>query len=204
MNPDKFAKNIVGLVGPELTPQESLAVRAVARHESNYGAGWGKGLSTAGEGSNNWGAITMSCDSEGPKFVHKDSRFDSKLGQVVTYETCFRAYAMPEDGALHLIEVLLKPNARAAANRGNLYAFATAMRDNNYYLGTASTRKGQIDAYYKALRRNVDRIVTNTGEPDGFKGGTGLFSATAKGGGLGFPLLLGVVGIGAVLLLGRA
>lgn len=172
-------KELVDRVIPDLTPAESMALRAVSWHETNYGAGWGNPQHTAepekAKASRNLGAITMKPLSKNPDgtvecgeggFRHGDSRRDESSGEVVRYETCFRAYETWEDAVRHLAKVLLKKNTRDAANSGSLHNVATAMRDNSYYLGTAKTRRGQIEDYRRALERAKASILSGTGEPD--------------------------------------
>lgn len=162
------AKKLVDETLPDLTAAESLILRAVALHETQYGQGW-KG--SAGEGSNNMGAITKKpgpdgdCGSDG--FPHGDSRFDAKLGKVVKYTGCFRRYPDAAAGFRDLADTLLKKNVRRAAPGGPA-PVAVAMRKNRYYLGTASTRDEQIDEYSQALARAVASIRGATDEPDPF------------------------------------
>lgn len=164
-------RELISRVAPDLSPPESLAVRAVAWHETNYGAGW-KG---DGEGSRNLGAITrqalvkhedgtVECGPNG--FAAGDSRNEN--GKVVQYQTCFARYPTFEDAARDLVSEVLKPNVRAEANKRTLPGVAAAMRANNYYLGTAPTRDAQVDAYFQALRAAVAAITKETHEPNPF------------------------------------
>lgn len=172
-------KELVESTLPDLTPEESMVLRAVALHETSYGSGWGNPKHTAepekARISNNLGSITMAPLSKnddgtvvcGPNgFRHGDSRRDEKTGKVVQYETCFRMYPDMTAAIIHLEQVLLKNNVRTAAKTRSLHNVARAMRDNNYYLGTAKTREGQIAAYETALKGAVASIVAGTGEPD--------------------------------------
>lgn len=153
------AKELVERLDPSLTPAESLAVRAVAHHETKYGRAWPEGH---GKGSFNMGAIMtgenakVTCSG----FTHKDSNPEGEfLG-------CFKVYNSEEDGFRDLIRVMLKSNVRAAASNGDLRGVASAMFDNHYYTGTAADDKTNIDRYHQALRRNLTDILAATGESD--------------------------------------
>jgi hypothetical protein len=134
----------------------------------------------SGAGSNNMGALTikpltfvnnpggadhgsaLTCPANG--FPHKDSRRDLKTGQVIPYVTCFRISPTPGDGFSAVARTLFKSNVLAATAQNDLRGVATAMRDNSYYLGTAPTREGQIDAYLGALKKAMGRITADTHE----------------------------------------
>lgn len=159
-------RNLLEEVDPNLTPEESLAVRAVAHHETKYGEAWPEGH---GKGSFNMGAImTGESSSECTGFTHKDSNPERE------FTGCFRIYRTPEEGFQHLVKVLLKPNVRHAASTGDLYDVAKAMFDNSYYTGTSKDPNVNIARYHTALRRNLDEILKATGETDPFLGETTL------------------------------
>lgn len=173
-------KELIERVAPELTPAESLAVRAVSWHETNYASGW---RTPEARASRNLGAITRapitkledgSVICEPPNFAHGDSLRDPKTGKVLQYQTCFAGYETFEDAALDLVREVLKENVRSFANRGSLRGVAKAMRKNRYYLGTAPTEAEQVDAYHSALERAVGDIVERTGEPNPFEAGASV------------------------------
>lgn len=163
------AKALVDTLG--LTPAESLALRAVAYHETKYGLGW---KDPAHDKKNNMGAITTPLrDDDGTcreaDFPHGDSRREGQGGvggQVIQYSTCFVGAPTPLDGFKILKRELYdrRPGVRAAAARG-LHEVATEMRRTSYYLGTAPTLAEQIAAYEHALRNAAQQIVLNTHEP---------------------------------------
>ncbi|HEX2599581.1 MAG TPA: peptidoglycan-binding protein [Terriglobales bacterium] len=161
------AKRIVDGLGL-LTPQESFVLRAVASHETDYGAGW----KPPGVGSNNWGAVTVHPNSDGSCPVGSFGYGDSKRsgaggegGEVEQYQTCFRIYPTPTDGAKGLLYELFtrRPSVRLAVPQG-LEAVARAMRDTSYYLGTKPTKEEQIADYRQALEENGKKILLATGE----------------------------------------
>lgn len=169
-------KELIERVGPTLSAAESLAVRAVAWHETNYASGW---KTPEAKASRNLGAITRqpitkledgSVICEPPNFAHGDSLRDPKTGEVVQYQTCFAGYENFELAAEDLIREVLKDNVRKMANAGSLRGVAKMMRKNRYYLGTAKTETEQVDAYLGALERAVGDIVERTGEPNPFAG----------------------------------
>ncbi len=167
---DAQALEVVSRVLPELTPQESVALRGVARLETFYGRGW---RIPSAIGSRNWGAITAgnpkngSCGADA--FLHKDSRRDPKTGKLIVYQTCFRKYPTEEAAAKHLAKVMLKQNVRAAANNNDLEGISRAMRENRYYLGVAKTREGQIAQHHSALKRHTDALTAKTEEQNPFE-----------------------------------
>jgi hypothetical protein len=192
------AYRIVSQSLPMLTPGESLALRSVASHESNYGLGW-KG---AGVGSNNMGAITRKPNADGSCPVDSFPYGDSKRsgaggegGKLETYQTCFRRYATPAAGFQGLRDVLFgqRPAVKAGAAK-SLEAVATAMRESSYYLGTAATKAEQIEAYRSALDRNARAIVKATGE-------AWPWVDVSGGGGLGAVAAVATLATGAFMLL---
>lgn len=168
---DSDAKAILDELSGELglSPEESLAVRLVGKHETKYGQAWkGEGVD-----SNNWGADTTSSQDPGDSFGHGDSRYDPETGKVVQYQTRFAKYETPKDGARGLARVLLfqgsslkKPRrenvAAALANR-SILQLATAMRQNRYYLGVKPFA-GAVEDYRQALERAYRDIAQDTGE----------------------------------------
>jgi peptidoglycan hydrolase-like protein with peptidoglycan-binding domain len=174
---DLEAKVIVDEVGEEmgLAPIERLAVRLVAKHETQYGAGWDAKHSPPraelGAGSNNMGAVTTTSTIPDNFFVHGDSRFDPKTGKVVQYETKFSKHATPQAGFRELAQVLLfKPgtherreNVARALELGSLLELATAMRMNRYFLGVKPMPEA-IEDYRSALERRYEQVKAATGE----------------------------------------
>lgn len=164
----KEAKALVDQLG--LTPQESLALRAVSLHESNYGQGW---KNPEHRKKNNMGAITTTARTpEGEclpaDFEHEDSRREGEGGEggnVTKYKTCFKGSATPLDGFKLLKHELFikRPSVKEAAKH-SLADVATAMRETTYYLGTAKTKPEQIADYTGALEKAVRSITASTGE----------------------------------------
>lgn len=175
MMSDAEAKRLVDEVGDEmgLSPIERLAVRLVAKHETQYGAGWDARHSPPraerGAGSWNMGADTTTSSTPGTFFVHGDSRFDRETGKVIPYETKFTKYATPQAGFRGLARVLLfkdgqrRANIARALELGSLLEFATAMRMNRYFLGVKPLAEA-IEDYRKGLERRYLEIKAATAE----------------------------------------
>lgn len=158
------AKALVDAI-PGITPVESLFVRAVALHETSYGAGW-----KAGEGSGSWnmGAITTA-HPDHLSFEHKDSRFDPKAGHVVQYTTWFAGYPSAQAGFEALAKTVLKRNVIGSLAMNDFLGAVSAMYDNHYFLGLHSHESAagddlNITDYWKAVMRAVAAIGAETGE----------------------------------------
>jgi hypothetical protein len=159
------ARAVLAQVSPSLTPAESLAVRCVAWHETNYSRGW----TGEGAGSHNWGAVTkaMPCDAA-TGFLHRDSRPDpERPGEVLHYTTCFRRYPSAEAGAADVARHVLKANVREAIAKGQgLRGVAEEMYRNGYYTGTSHNPETNIQRYTTALEKAKRVITAATGEAD--------------------------------------
>lgn len=179
----KLAADSIGL-----TPDESLAVRLVAWHETKYAKAW-KG---DGAGSNNMGAVTGKGDAG--SFRHGDSRNDG--GGVIQYTTDFARYSTPAAGLRGLARVMIDNElVRQAIRAQDIRAIAHAMYVDSYYTGinprskTAEGRRelalpgdaANVDAYTSALMNAYVAITAATGER--WRGG-------ARGVPLADPLLL--------------
>lgn len=160
----KEAKILVDSLG--YTHNESLFVRAVAWHETNYGRGWKQ---PGGKEAHNWGAIT-SIQAGPPNFRAKDSSYEA--GQ---YETWFKGYIDDRAGVQDVYRhaVLGVPYHRAdvqkALAEGNLYAAVDGMYINGYYMGThkhgeAPGDIANIQDYFGAVEKAIEAIVAETGE----------------------------------------
>lgn len=158
------AKEIVDSLG--YTPIQSLFLRAVAWHETNYGGGWKVG---EGAGSNNMGAITTT-HPDALSFKHEDSRFDDAVGHVVEYTTWFAGDPTPATGFARLGTLLLKfPETRDALELNDILGGVTGMYDQHYFLGlhTHANRNGDrlnIEDYYAAVAKAIETIGHETGE----------------------------------------
>jgi hypothetical protein len=199
------AQGIVDALG--VTPAESLFLRGVAWHETNYGTGWRKG---AGAGSFNMGAITTT-HPDSLSFEHKDSLFDSKLGHVREYVTWFAGYPSASAGFGALRRIVLKPNVVAALADNDFRAAVQGMYNNSYFMGLHSHKTDEgnaqnVDDYYGAVQRAVQLIGNETGEsePVPLEGSEGKsWDQKATGGGL---LLVGVAaaaGLAWMLMKGK-
>lgn len=177
------AREIVDGLG--FTPAESLFIRGVACHETNYGAGWAK--KGIGVNSHNWGAITRGGSPQPLDFRHDDSKFDHALNKQVTYTTWFRGYPGDFDGAKDLGKVLLKANVKAALAAGDLYGAVRAQGDNRYYLGIHKAFDDNVNDYYNAVSKCIAKILDETGEHDPF-GGTPASGGEGSGVGKLFAL----------------
>jgi hypothetical protein len=154
------AKEIVdGFLG--VSPVESLFTRAVAWHETNYGAGWKEG---EGAGSNNMGAITTA-NPDSLSFKHVDSRWDAKKGKKVEYTTWFKGYPDATAGLRDLARTVLKDNVRAALSNGDVPGAVEGMYANKYFLGIHPDDASNIADYQDAASRALSAITAATGEP---------------------------------------
>jgi len=171
------AKQIVdGLV---VTDVESLFLRAVAWHETKYGAAWkpsrvkrwfGPPIDWH-PGSNapwNVGAITTGAP-DGLSFSHQDSRFDDKTGAVKQYTTWFAGDPTPAAAFARLMRTVLKPEVKAALAVHDIQQGVTGMYDQHYFLGlhTHENVDGDrlnITDYYAAVARAIETIGAETGE----------------------------------------
>lgn len=168
---DVEAKRIVDELGDELglSPEERLAVRLVAKHETKYSAAW-KG---EGVGSFNMGAGTTTSSVPGEYFTHGDSRFDPATGKVVSYTTKFAKHPNAKAGFQYLAGQLLfeqgnvrrprRANVAAALQNRSILELATAMRMNRYYLGVKPLAES-IGDYRNALERAYADVKADTGE----------------------------------------
>ena len=160
-------------LGP-MTQSQLYAAMAVACLETWYGEGWTKACGGTGAmiGSNNWGAIQTSlppCEDGYSRLCIDTHPNDD--GSSTKYESCFREYPTPADGALGLLGTLYgkRPKVLEAAKRGNMQAVAQAMHDSKYYEGFGKTVQERIDNYAKALWRCYQGALKETGDPPCFE-----------------------------------
>lgn len=178
------AKAILERAVPGIDPRVSLLVRAVSVLESHYGDGWGKGTSTAGVGSNNWGAIIGTYN--GQYFEHADTIY--KDGKNERYVTKFRAYPTPQEGARDLYKLLSTGrHARAAelAKAGRFSEISAAMgpRGSFYYSGIKAPAQAEA-AHQRRLFEAIEAIKKETGEKNPLtqgSGGSTLFAIAGLG-----------------------
>lgn len=130
-------------------PNESRAALhlalAVGRTETHYGDNWDH----AGAGSNNWGSVQGT-----PGFEHLDHHANGE-----PYTTSFKTYPSPLAGFKDLaFEVLRRPGAREAAERGDGTAAVFAMHDGGYF---------ELDPakYAASLEKQYAGFLAGTGEP---------------------------------------
>lgn len=128
------------------------------------------GLMEGGYGKNfhnNWGAITRKPNADGScpadSFVHGDSSFE--LGE---YQTCFRSYETPLEGAKDLLRKLYidRPNTFAAAMVGDIRGVAQDMYATHYYMGVAPHEQKDdngdftnVNKYISFIGRGVNQIA---------------------------------------------
>lgn len=171
-----LALNMVSQAIPELTPEESLVVRAVAHFETKYGEAWPEGK---GKGSFNMGAM-MTGDKSAETctgFVHQDSR-PGKSGEpdVVQFKGCFKVYPSPQAGfrdlAARLFNTRHDPSKviKSAANAGDIRSVAQGMFDSRYYTGTSKIPEENVNRYTTKLTESLDEITKATGERNPFLG----------------------------------
>jgi hypothetical protein len=158
------AKQIVdGL--PGVNDVESLFLRAVALHETSYGAGWKLG---EGAGSWNMGAITT-LHPNALSFKHVDSKYSDATGKIEQYTTWFAGWPTATEGFAGLRDTVLKPNVREALTTRDVLGAVSAMYDNHYFLGLHTHSKiagdrDNIKEYYAAVARCIESIGKETGE----------------------------------------
>jgi hypothetical protein len=161
------AKTILERAVPGVSPETSLLARAISILESHYGDGWGKGLSHAGVGSHNWGALTAGSAWRGATFEHKDSRYNPDTGKSVEYVTTFRSYPSDEAGARDLVRVLERSHAPAvalaASHRWADVSPSMGPRGTRFYLGR--TAPADAEAKHRArFLAALREIRSATGE----------------------------------------
>lgn len=158
---DKAAYEIVKKL-PGLTEPQRQYLMAVARGEGFFGRGWGNPSSATikasqaygltgyeGQGSNNWGAVQGKGNAG--SFQHVDYHADGK-----PYTAAYKRYATPEDGAADMARILLKPNVKAALDRGSLRDAVFAQHSNRYF-------ELAPEKYLSAVLRNYGTLSTNVG-----------------------------------------
>jgi hypothetical protein len=200
------AKQILDAAVPGIHPADSLLTRIIGSMETQYGGGWGHGLSNAGIGSNNWGAITKG-SWKGDTFTHTDSRWDEDQQRQVTYSTQFRWYPTPEAGASDLYRLLTgsrhgKASELARAGRWDEISRAIGPLGSYYYAGFGPPAEATEKHRSSFLARKAE-IMAETGEnPDapgtpsmgaGEKPKPPQTSSSSSG-------LVSVVGLGLVLV----
>lgn len=133
------------------TQGEVKALAGVAWLESNYGAGW---AGSAGEGSNNMGAVTAGSSWSGDTFLHTDTKPDEN-GVSVEYVTRFRKYPTPADGWSDLATQVFAANGREtvrrAARSDDWSGVSAALFSTGYYAGIGATPEERIANHTKAL-----------------------------------------------------
>lgn len=192
MNRHVRAKQVLESAVPGIDPAESLLTRAIAELETQYGAGWGHGASTAGVGSNNWGAIQATDSWTGDTFEHGDSRWDPERGEQVPYTWKYRAYPTPEAGARDLWAMLTGSHHGHAAELARAGRWgdisASLGPEGSYYYGGFGPPEQAVADHRKRFLQAIQDITAATGEPlPGPRAG----SSTAGKSGVGL-LLVGV------------
>jgi hypothetical protein len=154
-------------VSPELTPAEGQFARDVTFAESSYGAGW-VGLARKLQMSNpeefanvnNFGAITDPKPAPEKSFFMRDR--------------WWRKYSTPEEGFRDAVRYILKPNVRAAVNRGDGAGGVAAMGKNGYFIEPevssagkqfGGSRAKQIAQYTTFIKNAHQHVIEGTGEP---------------------------------------
>jgi hypothetical protein len=172
------------VMGRVPTPAERQIVMAVSDLESGYGRGWGKGKSTAGQGSHNWGAVQA--HSQGtPSFSHQDSSAEGK------YQTRFKSYPDDVAGAADVVQLLFKGDRKQqmpdpkkrframggpiegpgrgeliemAAQQGDALAFSRAMWYTGYFEGVNEDFTKNIRDHAQGIQSRINKIATYLGE----------------------------------------
>lgn len=169
MNRHVRAKQILEAAVPGIDPAESLLTRGIGELETQYGAGWGHGKSTAGVGSNNWGAIQATDSWTGDTFEHGDSRWDPERGEQVPYTTKFRAYPTPEAGARDLWAMLTGSHHGHAAELARAGRWgdisASLGPEGSYYYGGFGPPEQAVSDHRARFLQVIRDIRAATGEP---------------------------------------
>jgi hypothetical protein len=172
------------VMGRAPTPPERQIVMAVSDLESGYGRGWGKGQSSAGQGSHNWGAVQTRSQTT-PGFSHQDSSAEGK------YQVRFKAYPDDVAGSADVVRLLFKgerkqqmpdPNRRfrtmggpiegpgrgelieAAAQQGDTLAFSRTMWYTTYFEGFNEDFTKNIRDHAQGIQSRINRIAASLGE----------------------------------------
>jgi len=151
-------------IGRDPTTSEAQAEQGVSWIETRDGTAW----KTAGQGSNNMGAIQSSrppCDL-GTSFQYVDTH-PNPDGSSTPYTICFAKYPTPQAGfdALAREVYVKRPSVLAAASSGNLYNVSAALHATRYYEGFGKTIADRIENHYQAMRSAVLAIAGALGEP---------------------------------------
>jgi len=145
-------------VSPELTPAESQFARAVMGAETGFGGGWvglAKKLGVENPEQfanvNNFGAITSVRPTPETAFFMRDR--------------WWRKYPDQATGWKDAVRTILKPNVRAAVNRGDGAAAVKAMGDNGYYIEPKVPKAKQVAQYTTFIQNSHQHLLAATGEP---------------------------------------
>jgi|WetSurMetagenome_2_1015567.scaffolds.fasta_scaffold25513_5 hypothetical protein len=134
------------------TQGEIKALAGVAWLETNYGAGW---AGSAGENSNNMGAVTAGSSWSGDTFLHTDTKPDEN-GVSVQYVTRFRKYSTPTEGWSDLATEVFAANGRETVRRvarsEDWAGVSAELYRTGYYKGFGSSSAERIANHEKALR----------------------------------------------------
>jgi hypothetical protein len=197
------AKRIVERAVPGISPALSLLTRGISVIEAQYGDGWGHGLSEAGQGSNNWGAMTAGSSWTGPTFEHRDSRWDEASQQQVPYVTRFRSYATPEAGAADLARTLSTGYHAVAgqlAEQGRWSDISAAIGpEGTYYYGGFGPPEQAVADHQQRFLNALAAIRAETGEPLPMPSSSS--SKRQRGGGM--FLIVSLAGLTGLFALGR-
>lgn len=160
------------LFGRDPTLAEVQAVQAVAWGESNYGAGFPPG-------TNNWGAELATPRQSPPCGPGTFEWTDQSPGEAPEGR-CFKINPTPAAGAKSVVRNVYVstfrnrgPKSLAAARRGDLRGFSTAMYDGGYYESPYADRERAIDWHVKAMQRHLDTITNALDEPLALNGEVG-------------------------------
>jgi hypothetical protein len=172
------------VMGRAPTAAERQIVMAVSNLESGYGRGWGKGKSTAGQGSHNWGAVQTRSQTN-PGFTHQDSSSEGK------YQVRFKSYTDDVSGAADVVRLLFKgerkqqipdPNRKfrtlggsidgpgrgelieMASQQGDTLAFSRAMWYTTYFEGFNEDFTKNIRDHAQGIQNRINEIASALGE----------------------------------------
>lgn len=151
--------------GREGSLNEVRFAQAICGLETSYASTW----KPPGNGSWNFGAIQKG-GWTGEVFTYTDTH-PNKDGTSTPYSISFRKYKAPFEGVLDVIRVVycafaIRKQALAAAQRGDVLAFSTALHTQPvYYEGFGATDTERIAHHHNAVLGQLQAQAKALGEP---------------------------------------
>jgi len=168
--------------GPE-TPNALRMAQSVGLIESAYGSARFSDC----EDLKNWGAVQAGHTPCGPDACEARDTHPNPDGTSTSYQICFRRYSSDAEAVAHMLRVLMRGPAIAAAQTGDARRFAAAMYENGYFEGVGRTVADRIEWQAKRLASADQTIARALGEERAKQS-----SSTGGGGLIVFGLALGL------------